>query len=153
MLLREPFHSLICRYIALSLSKRFLPFHAPRTQLLGHLPKPSNLCILRIIIQIRLRPTAIDSPEWVALLQQVNDLAILRLQTPLGRLEHAPGRRAEGGEAHDARALGALDVELDVDAAVQLVHLAGNPGDLRLEVDLVAQVLARALVGAQRIEG
>jgi hypothetical protein len=36
---------------------------------------------------------------------------------------------------------------------VELVHLAVDPGDLTVEVDLVAEEFARAGVGAEGVEG
>ena len=55
-------------------------------------------------------------------------------------------------EAHRRPAPRALDGEVDVDAAVHLVHLAADPGDLVLEVDVVAEDGARAGVGAQCVQ-
>lgn len=91
--------------------------------------------------------------EGIVAIQQVHPSTVGHLEAPLGRLEHGPGRGTDAGEAHDGRLPGALDGEADVDAAVHLVHLAGYPGDLVLEVDLVAEKLARLLVRAQRVHG
>lgn len=56
-------------------------------------------------------------------------------------------------EAHGAPAPGPLDGEPDVDAALHLVHLAVDVGDLVLEVDLLAQDLAGARARAQGVHG
>lgn len=94
-----------------------------------------------------------QSLERIALLEQVDPPAVLGAQAPFRRLKQAPARGAAAGEAHERRALGALDGEVDVDAALHLVHLAADPGDLVLEVDFVAEDLAGAGRGAQRVEG
>ena len=90
--------------------------------------------------------------ERVPAFQQVNPHAILRLETPLGRLEHALARRPVAREAHRGRGARALDGEPDVDAPLQLVHLTVDPRDLVPEVDVVAQQLARLLVGPQGVQ-
>lgn len=46
-------------------------------------------------------------------------------------------------EPHPSRSLGALDLELDVNPALKLVHLSPDPRHLMSEVDLIAQVLPR----------
>jgi hypothetical protein len=53
---------------------------------------------------------------------------------------------------HHARVLRPLDGEVDVDPAVQLIHLPADPGDLVLEVDLVTQVFPGFLRRTQGVE-
>lgn len=84
--------------------------------------------------------------------QQVNPLAVGRRQAPLGRFKERPRRRAVAGEAHRGPAPGPLNGEVYVDPALHLVHLAPDPGDLVLEVDVVAEDGAGAGVGAQGVQ-
>lgn len=90
--------------------------------------------------------------ERVGAVEEIDLPAVGRLQAPLRRLEHALRRRAEAGEPHLARALRALDREADVYPAVELVHLAADPGDLVPEVDLVAEVVPRLLRMPKRVQ-
>lgn len=46
-----------------------------------------------------------------------------------------------------------LDPEGDVDAAVELVHLPGDPGNLLRKVDLVAEKFAALFRSPEGVEG
>src|SRR5690349_18735456 len=98
--------------------------------LLLHLPEPPrgrrpDRLFLGLDAAIKLeQPAGGDRLERVAVLEQIDDGAVVRLEAPLGGLELGPRARAEAGKLHDAAGPGALDLEGDVDAAVQLVHLA-----------------------------
>lgn len=100
----------------------------------------------RIVLGVLLVRVARNAPEGVeagAVVEEVDDAAVLGLEGPLGGLEDAAGGGPVARETHDAAGAGALDGERDVDAPPQLVHLARDPRDLPPEVDLVAEVLAR----------
>lgn len=122
---------------------------APRTLDLHLVPEAPRGTFVLIIVQPAGDP---HGAERVPVVQEVDPLPVTRLEAPLGGLKDALGSGPEACEAHDARILGALDREGDVDAAVQLVHLSADPGDLLLEVDLVAQVLACSGIVAQRVQ-
>lgn len=132
----------IVMYIALQ-SHHHQLHHSLLAQLL---PEPSGSTLL-LLQALDPKPS-----NRICILEQINLPSIARLQTPLDRLKHALGRGPVTRKAHDARVLRALDPEGDVDAAVQLVHLAADPGDLLGEVDLVAQVVAGLAGRAQRVE-
>lgn len=106
-----------------------------------------------IILQLWQVILAQQRLERITALQQIHHFAILRRQTPLTRLKHALTRRSPARETHHSRPLRSLDREVNVDDALQLVHLAANPGDLMLEVDFVTEDLARPRRRAQRIHG
>lgn len=107
--------------------------------------------VLIVVIVVQALPD-LDTLEGITVDEQVDLGAVVPLQAPLCRLKHGPGRRTPAGEAHDARVPVALYGEPDVDLAVHLVHLAPDPGDLLLEVDVVAQILAGVRVDPQRVQ-
>lgn len=106
-----------------------------------------------IILQLWQVILAQQRLERITTLQQIHHFTILRRQTPLTRLKHALTRRSPARKPHHSRPLRSLDREVNVDDAVQLIHLAANPGDLMLEVDFVSEDLARPRRRAQRIHG
>lgn len=56
------------------------------------------------------------------------------------------------GEPHRRPPVSPLDREIDVDLALHLVHLAAYPGDLVLEVDVVAEDSAGAGIRPQCVQ-
>jgi hypothetical protein len=113
------------------------------------LPEAPSRLLLLLLIRIQIEcPAGNNRPERVTILQQINHLPILRLQTPFRRLEQAARRWPLTGEAHDATGLSTAHAEADVDAPAHLVHLARDPRDLLVEVDVVAQHRARLFVCA-----
>lgn len=77
---------------------------------------------------------------------------ITEAEFPDVRLEEAEPSPAGAFEPHDAAGLGALDGVADVDAPVELVDLATDPGERRgREADLVAEQCSRTRVRPQRV--
>lgn len=123
--------------------------YIPFPLLLNLLPEPPNRSLALLLVHGQRG----ERLEGVVAVEEVDAPAVSGLEAPLGGLEHAAGRGAVASEAHGGRGAGALDGKLDVDVPPQLVHLAGYPRDLVLEVDLVAEDVARALVRPQGVQG
>ena len=105
-----------------------------------------------VLLQLRQRFISQDALERVCALQQVNPAPVLSLEAPFRSLKKRPARRPAAREAHDARPLGAADGKVDVNMALHLVHVAADPRNLVLEVDFVAENLARLGRCAQRVQ-
>lgn len=126
--------------------------HSVRPLSLDLLSKPPRQRIL-ILLQhsLRRRPSQ-QRLKRIPRIQQIQPPPILRLQAPLRRLKKPLTRGSITREPHRPRSLAPAHGKPNVNPPVQLVHLAVDPGDLVLEVDLVAEQLAGLGGGAQGVE-
>jgi hypothetical protein len=95
----------------------------------------------------------LDRLKRITAVQEIDLHPMFRLQTPFSGLKHAHPRSPKALKPHRPTVLLSLYLKLNVNSAMQLVHLPPDPRHFVGKVDFISQILTSFGGGAERVQG